>query len=259
MNANDVREALRAHWKADRYLVLEECGQDSMRQGRKIDMLVVSIWKSRGHYLDAVEIKVSLADWKVELSDPHKADWWWEHTNRFWLAVPADLVSKVKDTVPESWGLLSVGEKVKVVIEAPTRRECTPLPWTAVVGAMRCASGAGANALMRARAEGRNEGYKEGKLHAERNAGDEFLREQARDAIDRLKTFCDAAGISPDDLRHGMAEGAGRLWALMRSYKADPIKRADRLMQAAKHLEEHAAQVRELSTALLATDDEELA
>lgn len=251
MNATQMREALRGHWNPEQYLALEEVGQDSMRQGRRIDMLIVSIWKSRGHYLDAVEIKVSVSDWKAELKNPAKADWWWEHTNRFWLAVPAALVPKVRDDVPETWGLLSVGDdgKVRTIVSAPTRPKCTPLPWTAVVGAMRGAGDAGLNALRQAEARGRESGRKAGLESAEKRDGSAFYKKQAEEANERLAKFCEAAGIKPEDIRFD-PNRSGELWKLMNDFKTNPLGKAKALENSAAVLEQIVASVRALAAGL---------
>src|SRR3990167_5377151 len=100
LTSRDVLAGLHGRWPDDQYMFVEEAPQDSSRQGRKIDALVVSLWKSRGHELDAVEVKISASDWKRELDNPEKADWWFEHTNRYWIAVPTVLAAKVRAELP---------------------------------------------------------------------------------------------------------------------------------------------------------------
>lgn len=67
MTAADVRAALAKRWPDDKYLHIEEAPLDSSRQGTKIDVLVIGLWRSLGHSLDAVEVKVSYQDWKNEI------------------------------------------------------------------------------------------------------------------------------------------------------------------------------------------------
>lgn len=66
MNAADVRAALARHWPDDRYAHVYEAPLDSGRQGSKVDVLVLGLWRSLGHEFDAVEVKVSYADWCKE-------------------------------------------------------------------------------------------------------------------------------------------------------------------------------------------------
>lgn len=67
MIADEVRSALRQRWPEDRYHHIREAPLDAGRQGTKIDVLVVALWKSLRYELDAVEIKVSVADFRNEL------------------------------------------------------------------------------------------------------------------------------------------------------------------------------------------------
>lgn len=53
MNAAEVRDALFSRWPATQYVVVEEAPEDPMRAGRKIDLLVISCWKSRGYEVEA--------------------------------------------------------------------------------------------------------------------------------------------------------------------------------------------------------------
>lgn len=63
MAAVDVKAALSKHWPDDRFLHVYEAPLDHGRQGSKIDVLVMGLWQSKGHQLDAVEVKVSYSDW----------------------------------------------------------------------------------------------------------------------------------------------------------------------------------------------------
>lgn len=177
MTSADILEALRARWPASEYLSIEEAPEDSMRQGRKIDLLVVSLWRSRGHTLDAVEIKVSLADWRRELKRGAKADWWWQHTDRFWVAVPHEIAARVRDELPSTWGLLSVKDgKARAIVLAPVHKP-KAIPWPSMVGVLRATSGMSANALARAREAGRAQGVEQGRERAARDSGAAALDE----------------------------------------------------------------------------------
>lgn len=66
MTAADVKAALSMRWPDDRYLHVYEAPLDHGRQGCKIDVLVMGLWASKGHQLDAVEVKVSYSDWCKE-------------------------------------------------------------------------------------------------------------------------------------------------------------------------------------------------
>ncbi len=80
MTAADLREVLARHWPAGTYLSIPEAPPNAMRQGRTLDLLVTSLWSSRGFEREGVEIKVSVSDWRRELADVAKAHWWWERS-----------------------------------------------------------------------------------------------------------------------------------------------------------------------------------
>ncbi len=211
MTAAQVRERLHNHWPDDEYLKLEEVGQDAARQGRKIDMLVISTWASRGHKIEAVEIKVSMSDFRKEVhgyvdarghkkGGPDKADYWWRHSHHFWIAMPLDLAKKAKDEVPPGWGLIGVPEEGKVtILVRPKRNESNePFTWTTLVGMMRVAADCGANALGRAEARGRRLGEEAATARikgGQRDPNDQYNLAQ----YDRLKeivtAFESATGI----------------------------------------------------------------
>jgi hypothetical protein len=162
LTAKQVLEALHKRWPAGEYVAIEEAPADASRMGRKIDLLVVSCWASRGFSLDAVEVKVSTSDWKRELDNPVKADFWWRHADRFWVAAPAKVAEKIAPVLPETWGLLGVSDEfvARVVVQAP-KHEREPLSWPTMIGVLRAAQDAGFGALQRAEARGYDRGAEE--------------------------------------------------------------------------------------------------
>ena len=224
MTAAEVRAALTRRWPDSEYLTIAEAPQDSSRQERKLDALVVSLWKSRGHELDGVEIKVSMGDWRRELADASKADWWWKHVHRFWLAVPADLAPKIRDDLPGTWGLLacSAEKAPKVVVKAP-RRAPEPLPWGTTVGLLRAAADSGIQALHRAEERGRSRGFEEGKRAAEKTAGvgGNYAQQELERLREQIREFSEASGI---DISNRWLDGdrLGRTVALLQKELRDP-------------------------------------
>ncbi len=198
MKAADVIDALRSRWPDSEYLNIVEAPEDSARQGRKIDLLTISLWSSRGHEIDATEVKVSWSDWTRERDRAAKADWWWRHSDRFWLACPAELAAKVKQSgdLPATWGLLSVEDgKVAVVVKPAKREQREPFTWAQQIGLMRASADAGVSALSRARAAGVDEGYRRGKADAERRNPDELLSNQLDTLRQNVADFEAASGI----------------------------------------------------------------
>ena len=158
-----MRAALCGRWPDEEYLLIPEAPDGPTRTGRKVDLLVVSLWASRGYQLDAVEVKVSMRDWRRELADPLKSDWWRRHAHRFWIAVPVTLAVRVRRELPDGWGLLacSAPSSSLQVVRAATNPSPEPLPWPASVGLMRAAADAGVQALWRAEARGYQRGRAE--------------------------------------------------------------------------------------------------
>ena len=219
MNAQDVMASLHLRWPDTDYLHIEEAPEGPDRGGRKLDLLVVSLWRSRGLLLDGVEVKVSYSDWRRERDNAAKADRWWARTNRFWLAVPEQLAVRVRDELPPTWGLLacSAPEKPPVVVVKAQKRDREDIAWPVMVGLLRTVAGCGRNALDRARAEGIREGAcREGErkqaAHPNR-AHDELL--------ERVREFEAASGLRISDRWTGM-EDIGRIAALAHQERANP-------------------------------------
>lgn len=89
---------------------------------RRIDLLAVGLWASRGYGIDAVEIKVDRADYQREISSPAKAEPWWRCSNRFWIAAPSTQIAD-PNVLPPGWGLLvpGNGRRFKVVVKPEER------------------------------------------------------------------------------------------------------------------------------------------
>lgn len=193
MSAADVREALFLRWPPHQYLHINEAPLDISRQGTKIDVLVVGLWPSVGLQLDAIEVKVDYSDWRKEIErrelfvvKPHgrryrivsrdHARWdvqcgatieqevipdtsksllWRLHAHRFWIACPLALATRIRDEVPEGWGVLACGEGgTRVVVKPVVNDAPNAIDWPKTVGLLRSAADCGFNALQRAERRG---------------------------------------------------------------------------------------------------------
>lgn len=67
MKAQDVLACLQSQYPDDRYCTVLEAPLDAGRQGTKIDLLAIGLWSSLEFLLDAVEVKVSLGDFRNEV------------------------------------------------------------------------------------------------------------------------------------------------------------------------------------------------
>lgn len=242
MNAAHVREALHSKWPAGQFVTIEEAPDGPDRMGRKLDVLAISCWRSRGYQLDGVEIKVSMSDWRKELATPAKADFWWRHCHRFWLAVPSEMAAKVRDELPGEWGLLSVTEAggVRAVVTAPVHKP-EPLTWPQVVGLLRATEGAGLNALERQFNMGIDEGIKRQRARLDRESGDVHLRSRIDLLEGKINAFTEASGIDIGKMYNSDAAArAGALFAAVRSQHLDPERHKSRIADASRDLREEA-------------------
>jgi hypothetical protein len=239
MTAAEVREALTLRWPEREYVHVAEAPQSADRQGRKIDVLVMSMWRSRGHELDAVEVKVSASDWKRELDNAGKADWWWSHVHRFWIAVPdtPKLVERVRSELPSGWGLLACAADGTRVIVKAERHTPKPMPWEATIGLIRAAADAGPNALARAEQRGRTEGYKSGEAAAKRRDPDEMLRIQLEELRAVVSEFETASGISITERWGAHARHIGKAVAVLTKWGQSPEALLEALEQTGKRIE----------------------
>ena len=245
--ASDIVSVLCAkRWPEDAYVVLTEVpAGDPGRQGRKADLVALSAWRSRGYEIDAVEVKVAMSDWRRELAAAAKADWWWRHAHRFWLAVPADMAAKVEPEVPSTWGVLACrADAVKVARPAP-RHEPEPMTWPAMIGLLRCARDAGTQAIARAEARGRDMGRTQAERSLEQRSGDAGLRRQLQDLQAQVRAFEAASGLTVD--RWDGGERLGRLVAFANRAHAHPDDIRQGAERAASTLDRLAADVRRLA------------
>lgn len=206
--AREVLDVVRRRWPDDQYLTVEEAPEGAGRNGRRIDLLAISQWKSRGYEIDAVEVKVSVSDWRRELRDPHKADYWWAHSNRYWIAVPASLAATVRAELPDTWGLLAVTADRSRVIVPAAKHDAEPFTWEQTVGLLRAGADAGVNALARARAAGHQEGFERGVASATGTDVEARAQRQLSALEETVAAFEAASGIR---LRHSWGDDARQL------------------------------------------------
>jgi hypothetical protein len=251
MTARDVRDCLLKRWPATEFVSIEEAPQTSDRQGRRLDVLVVSLWRSRGYELDGVEIKVSLSDWKRELAEAAKADWWWNHVHRFWVAVPAEITSKVRADLPTGWGLLSCTPEASTIVVNPDKHSAVPLSWGTTIGLIRAASGAGLNALTHAESRGYQRGTDAAQHKAEQSTGDARLRESIGVLTAKVAAFENASGLDIGKCWSDQdASRLGRLVKVVETCQSDPLNLAKMLTNQATQIERQAQSLRTTAESL---------
>ncbi|MHB1509127.1 MAG: MmcB family DNA repair protein [Acidimicrobiales bacterium] len=247
LSAGDIRDALHLRWPDGDYVVIEEAPDGVLRQGRRLDLVAMSTWRSRGYEIDGVEVKVSVSDYRREIKDAEKADWWWRHVHRFWIAVPAEIAPRVQEGLPPTWGLLAVsGGVARTVVKAP-RHEAQPLGWNQCLGLLRAASHAGVAALQRAEATG----YRRGAESTSETKAAVDMRTQ-RDLADlqkKVAVFKSASGIDVGDTWGDKdAERLGHLVASVQHHLGDPENAADAMRRMAGNMTRHAEALAVLAT-----------
>lgn len=125
--AEEVRAALRLRYPIDSHALLFEVA-DSTGYGRHrfADAIAVSLWKSHGHKIEGIEVKVSRSDFLNEMKQPQKSQPIFQYCHRWWLACPKDMVRP--DELPPTWGLLELHDTgLRQKVAAP---KLDPVPLT---------------------------------------------------------------------------------------------------------------------------------
>jgi hypothetical protein len=118
LTARDCVEALRKAFPMPAYALFEQVGNATgARTQRWADVLILSIWPSRGLNLSGFEIKVFRSDWKKELAEPAKSEAVQKFCDNWFVVAPQGLIEASE--MPECWGLLEVTEKRKLVTAKP--------------------------------------------------------------------------------------------------------------------------------------------
>ncbi len=137
--AEEVKSALRDHYPTQEYGMAFEVAQGTgFAAHRHLDVLVMSLWPSRGLTIIGIEVKISRGDWRREKANPQKAEELARFCDYFFVAAPQGVIPVSE--VPEGWGLLEVcGEKIKQAKAAP-KHEAEPIGRSFVASLFRSAS-----------------------------------------------------------------------------------------------------------------------
>lgn len=101
-----VLQAIKERFPKGEYALLTEVGNATgFRCNRHADVIVMSLWPSRGLQVIGFEIKASRTDWLKELETPEKADAIYGYCDIWWLAVGDEDIIKLGE-LPPNWGLM---------------------------------------------------------------------------------------------------------------------------------------------------------
>lgn len=136
IDAAAIRSALLRRYSGSdlskmQYVCLEEARSGAGFDGNAgaCDFLAINTFKGRGMELVGHEIKVSVQDWRKEHATPEKAERFARFCRRWYLVVPSALAGKIRDEVPEAWGLWSVSDAGRITeIQKATPRKPDDVP-----------------------------------------------------------------------------------------------------------------------------------
>jgi hypothetical protein len=236
----DVRAALRARFAAPAFAFFEEVGNATgFACGRHADGVVVSLWPSRGIWIQGLEIKVSRQDWLKELATPQKAEAVAKNCD-FWSVVTGDESIIHAGELPERWGHLTLrGDKLVTVKEAVRNDGFQPTR-EFVAALLRRSHETIDKQLNAARAEG----YQRGSAGADPMVLAQ-VQNELRDLGNEVAAFKQASGI--DIKKHDgrrLGEAVAELARLNEGYDPDPDQC---VASAARMLESSARQLKEFA------------
>lgn len=121
VSSDGITEALRGHYPTTAYAFFEQVPRGTgWSKNRLLDVVVMSLWPSRGLDLTGIEIKVTRGDFRREINDPAKADEIGKFCDLFFIAAPKGLLEP--EELPATWGLLEIDEKHRVRARSPATR-----------------------------------------------------------------------------------------------------------------------------------------
>ena len=167
-------------------------GTGFQRREQYADAIAMELTPSRGLKINGFELKVSRNDWLKELKNPTKADWFYQHCDR-WFLVVADKEIVKDGELPDTWGLIAPrGNGLSVIKAAPLNEDVKPVDRLWLASLLRSAIYASARpSELR---EARQEGYESGKAEAER--WNEHHATELEIAKDAIKKFERESGVS---------------------------------------------------------------
>jgi hypothetical protein len=136
--STEIEELLRNRFCPPEYAFLPQVRNQTgySRQIRTADVLVMSLFPSRGLYLSGFEIKVNRGDFLNELKYPDKAEAIARYCDFWWIAAPKEIV-KIEE-LPVNWGLICPhGETMKVIKSAIINPEIKIMDRVTLAGIFR--------------------------------------------------------------------------------------------------------------------------
>lgn len=223
---SDIFKLLQVKFPAPAYALMPHVRNStgiSYSKVRTADAVSMSLWPSRGLILSGFEIKVSRADWLIELKKPEKADEIASYCDEWWLVV-SDKNIVGEGELPHTWGLLTKYGRGLRCIKQPKELKAKRIDRTFLAALLRRAfeympSTQEAQAV---RKEGYDEGYQS---HKTENSYEIKRHETLKKCVRKYK---EASGIDVQkEYEWGEGIEMGKCLAMFKS----GIKAKERLLR----------------------------
>lgn len=208
--AHEAFQLLSRKYDGTAYVVLPQVANGTgFAANRWLDVVVASLWPSRGLWLHGYEIKISRHDWLRELKQAEKAEALYKHLDFFSILTVGDVIEPGE--LPETWGHVSadlVKKRLTVEKEAPRIHREESIDRTFVMSIFRsfdktCVTG---DLAAKLKAE-----FERGQEAGKRDA--EYAAERSRDAATTnaafLQAFQNAHGLDNWSLTAELGEKVG--------------------------------------------------
>ena len=119
---------LREKYSPPEWGFLDNVWNGDEEEKRYADGLAFSTFKRSNFEIHAFELKSSRNDWKREMNDPQKSQWFMDKCHRFWAVSTKKNIIK-KEELPMSWGLLEIdNNEIHTVVPALLKNNTEHVP-----------------------------------------------------------------------------------------------------------------------------------
>ena len=203
-----VINALRNKYPSSAYAFLTQVGNSTGWEcNRWADVIVMSLWPSRGLEIIGFEIKVSRQDWVKELKHPDKADTIANYCDSWYLVLGDEEILQFGE-LPMGWGLMVPQTKKTLKVATESKRSIKPklIDKNFLASILRQTSKqlTKSSELRREYNSGYSAGIEEGKERLKYSV--ESKTDQIQTLKNEIKDFENASGVDITDWRHNSSK-----------------------------------------------------
>jgi hypothetical protein len=224
-----MRGALRDKYSGESYACFEEIKPTVGMDGRKLDFLVMNLWRSRGLQLEGIEIKTDRRDWLRELRAPAKQEGIFVFCDRFWLATSNEKVAKAEE-IPPTWGWMILSPKGALQTrKKPPKLKGKAFTRAFVAEVLRHETKARSGQIRKALGEQAQKLEDEGKLN---NNPEYAAIQHAHNELNaRVKNFEEASGLEVTRWARPSIGKAVRLLQRIQEDALNPVERMEHVLR----------------------------